>query len=179
MEDNPKIRHFCLCGANLRSALITGILCTAHSLVYLVLWIIELVNHQFQPFHALAITFYVISLAAYILMILAATSKFTLKTRKSLMIASMVLTIIDAILGLVTFYFNVKTTMGTEKALLDQGNNGITWILSIGVCVWAAVLGYGAILEIQEAEDKTITDNDDSKDPEPKVTEQKNPFDEE
>ena len=179
MEDNPKIRHFCLCGANLRSALITGILCTTHSLVYLVLWIIELVNHQFQPFHALAITFYVISLAAYILMILAATSKFTLKTRKSLMIASMVLTIIDAILGLVTFYFNVKTTMGTEKALLDQGNNGITWIFSIGVCVWAAVLGYGAILEIQEAEDKTITDNDDSKDPEPKVTEQKNPFDEE
>ena len=179
MEDNPKIRHFCLCGANLRSALITGILCTAHSLVYLVLWIIELVNHQFQPFHALAITFYVISLAAYILMILAATSKFTLKTRKSLMIASMVLTIIDAILGLVTFYFNVKTTMGTEKALLDQGNNVITWILSIGVCVWAAVLGYGAILEIQEAEDKTITDNDDPKKPEPKVTEQKNPYDEE
>ena len=174
MEDNPKIRHFCLCGANLRSALITGILCTAHSSVYLVLWIIELVNHQFQPFHALAITFYVISLAAYILMILAATSKFTLKTRKSLMIASMVLTIIDAILGLVTFYFNVK--MGTEKALLDQGNNVITWILSIGVCVWAAVLGYGAILEIQEAEDKTITD---PKDPKPKVTEQKNPFDEE
>ena len=176
MEDNPKIRHFCLCGANLRSALITGILCTAHSLVYLVLWIIELVNHQFQPFHALAITFYVISLAAYILMILAATSKFTLKTRKSLMIASMVLTIIDAILGLVTFYFNVK--MGTEKAL-DRGNNVITWILSIGVCVWAAVLGYGAILEIQEAEDKAITDNNDPKEPEPKVTEQKNPFDEE
>ena len=175
MEDNPKIRHFCLCGANLRSALITGILCTAHSLVYLVLWIIELVNHQFQPFHALAITFYVISLAAYILMILAATSKFTLKTRKSLMISSMVLTITVAILGLVTFYFNVKTTMRIEKAL-DQGNNVITWILSIGVCVWAAVLGYGAILEIQEAEDKTITD---PKDPKPKVTEQKNPFDEE
>ena len=87
------------------------------------------------------------------------------------MIVSMVLNISDAILGLVAFYFNVKTTMAIENAL-DLGNNVITWILSIGVCVWAAILGYGAILEIQDAEDKTSTDNADPKDP-------KNPFDEE
>ena len=170
MENTPKIRHFCLCGANLRSALITGILCTVHSLVYLVLWIIECVYQPFKPFLALAITFYVISLTAYILMILAASLN-VLRNRKILMIVSMVLNISDAILGLVAFYFNVKTTMAIENAL-DLGNNVITWILSIGVCVWAVILGYGAILEIQDAEDKTSTDN-----AEPKDT--KNPFDEE
>ena len=171
MVNTPKIRHFCLCGANLRSALITGILCTVHSLVYLVLWIIECVYQQpFKPFHALAITFYVISMTAYILMILGASLN-VLRNRKILMIVSMVLNISDAILGLVAFYFNVKTTMAIENAL-DLGNNVITWILSIGVCVWAAILGYGAILEIQDAEDKTSTDNADPKDP-------KNPFDEE
>ena len=171
MVNTPKIRHFCLCGANLRSALITGILCTVHSLVYLVLWIIECVYQQpLKPFHALAITFYVISLTAYILMILGASLN-VLRNRKILMIVSMVLNISDAILGLVAFYFNVKTTMAIENAL-DLGNNVITWILSIGVCVWAAILGYGAILEIQDAEDKTSTDNADPKDP-------KNPFDEE
>ena len=170
MVNTPKIRHFCLCGANLRSALITGILCTVHSLVYLVLWIIECVYQPFKPFLALAITFYVISLTAYILMILAASLN-VLRNRKILMIVSMVLNISDAILGLVAFYFNVKTTMAIENAL-DLGNNVITWILSIGVCVWAVILGYGAILEIQDAEDKTSTDNADPKDP-------KNPFDEE
>ena len=73
MADTSEVqtRHFCLCGSNLRSACMTGSLCALHSLIYLVLWIIEVCYiEDFKPFYALAITFYVLSTTAYILMII-------------------------------------------------------------------------------------------------------------
>ena len=150
MADTSEVqtRHFCLCGSNLRSALITGSLCTLHSLIYLVLWIIEVCYiKDFKPFYALAITFYVLSTTAYILMIIG-----SVKMHKVLLIVSMTFNGLMVILGITTLIFNIKDGFQMEDAL-DQGNNILTWIFSIGVSAWATILGYGALQEIGMAKE--------------------------
>ena len=72
--ESMAVRHFGLCGANLRSAKIMGAICLLYSISYLMLWIIEVSQaEKAEIFHFLAITFYVISLNAYILLIVAST----------------------------------------------------------------------------------------------------------
>ena len=97
---------------------------------------------DFKPFHALAITSYVLSTTAYILMIIG-----SVKMHKVLLIVSMIFNGLMVILGITTLIFNIKDSFQMEDAL-DQGNNILTWIFSIGVSAWATILGYGALQEI-------------------------------
>ena len=105
--ESMAVRHFGLCGANLRSAKIMGAICLLYSISYLMLWIIEVSQaEKAEIFHFLAITFYVISLNAYILLIVASVK--TIKQAKILLIVFMTMAIISAILGITALVFNVR-----------------------------------------------------------------------
>ena len=132
-DPDLKITQCGFCGANLRSALIMGIICLVYSVSYLVLWIIEMTQVRINIVNILAVVFYVLSLNAYILLILGTVK--TMKKAKIFLIIFITMAIISAILGVAALVINIRDEVEIADAL-DQGNNILVWICSIGLCVW-------------------------------------------
>ena len=74
----------------------------------------------------LAVVFYVLSLNAYILLIVATVK--TMKKAKIFLIIFITMAIILAILGVATLVINIRDEFSFGDAL-DQGNNILVWII--------------------------------------------------
>ena len=177
-DPDLKVTQYGFCGANLRSAQIMGAICLVYSISYLILWIIEMSQVRPNIVNILAVVFYVLSLNAYILLIVATVK--TMKKAKIFLIIFITMAIILAILGVATLVINIRDEFSFGDAL-DQGNNILVWICSIGWCVWSTVVAVGAIKEVGlriEEDPQTEEydpENPDPKDPDPKDPDPKDP----
>ena len=177
-DPDLKVTHYGFCGTNLRSAQIMGAICLVYSTLYLMLWIIEMSQVPISIVNILAVVFYVLSLNAYILLIVATVK--TMKKAKIFLIIFITMAIISAILGVAALVINIRDEFEIGDAL-DQGNNILVWICSIGLCVWSTVVAVGAIKEVDlRIEEDPHTEeidpeNPDPKDPDPKDPDPKDP----